>query len=828
MKKLIQLIENRDFHSILAWAVRLNEVERKEALSQLKEISVTDILNVPEKKRDQVYYDQVSLLWNIQIFMQVCCLRSFKDLSLTAPDWNKTESALHAYLRNPLFGVDPLVEYFRLYPPDYLDKVIQQVSKDRQANVDFRLLWQLYKEGWVSYDEEIFIRSLFIIPMFRRKTERDIEFLTANPETIERVLLQFYKYEIPVLDISKWESADGGKCAKCTEYWDEVFAGLMDKGLFGSRDLITKLLETLTLNWKKGHLDWHIRLIRMLQPADTELLANQSLFIACLFSTNNTVINFAVESIGKIYRKENFDRRLFIESVVSLYSREKCDKSILAVLEMIEWLVEKEPGLQNSVNEMTIAFIQPNEKVQLRVAELLVKYIDPAELSLLIEPYITQLKEKPRKILSVEKTIRKEDTTFIPMQYQPLAAPASWEELLFHIGKTLEGLHPADIDLLYEGMIQLQDEFPADFKEQLKPYTKRLFKAGLEKEPLFYLSEFFDNWLNKPKKYTLHPQLTKKEPNPFLRKKNQWVLKKLHSGSKLPLLSTPTHSPFYIDPDILEERIQTYKKAGETVENEDLAIARNRIIPGLGNAQQTNQPFLISYEVKRTHYEKYHWDRLLLENNWGQSYEGKKLKSSDKSPAWYEKAFGHYDFYSWKGFDYLLSMYPQCTSPLLLHFIPDTASGNEVAELEYCLYPLQFLIENQLRVQQGGWIYIALCLLFEKKVSRELAAEYITMAMEWGTLEKDYLATCIGYMIACHFAPVNRLIEYFDRPENQRVKEFQYLVTSCCINEMEIDNLPVNSKKIFQYHTEFAGLLSYPEDKRITEKIKQLMTKKKK
>ncbi len=42
--------------------------------------------------------------------------------------------------------------------------------------------------------------------MFNRYVTADVNFLLQNPEAIEKVLLQLYRIETKVLDLSKWKS----------------------------------------------------------------------------------------------------------------------------------------------------------------------------------------------------------------------------------------------------------------------------------------------------------------------------------------------------------------------------------------------------------------------------------------------------------------------------------------------------------------------------------------------------------------------------------------------------------------------------------------------
>ena len=68
-------------------------------------------------------------------------------------------------------------------------------------------------------------------------------------------------------------------------------------------------------------------------------------------------------------------------------------------------------------------------------------------------------------------------------------------------------------------------------------------------------------------------------PVPFLRDKTKRLLLKLKQGNSLPFVSTPTHTPFYIDAQTYLERIIQYEKAGKTPMLEDVIVGLNRLLP---------------------------------------------------------------------------------------------------------------------------------------------------------------------------------------------------------------------------------------------------------
>lgn len=194
-----------------------------------------------------------------------------------------------------------------------------------------------------------------------------------------------------------------------------------------------------------------------------------------------------------------------------------------------------------------------------------------------------------------------------------------------------------------------------------------------------------------------------------------------------------------------------------------------------------------------------------------------KLALNNRVPYYWERKSlhpypGHYYYMSlcrdecchWKDVLYYLSLVPNYPDSWLNFFIPATASGNEVDGFEECLYPLQYLLENQLRVHHAGWVYIAVCLLFEKKISRDLAAEYIQLAIQHNFVDSLYLSECIAYLLMYKYAPVNRFIEYLDNHNGDpAIRRLQKQILENCITLAGEKDLPTNYKKLMAYLNEF-------------------------
>ncbi|EGO6621909.1 TPA: hypothetical protein KW989_002970 [Escherichia coli] len=847
----VELIRQKDYPAIVDWGLSLTENER---IIALKELQNFDYISL----RLGEYVDDAIPL------TKIVCTRSYADQKMFPVSWPVKHTLLHVVSRSRYHAIhDALITYFNHCPPDYLDSVFEDCLRVPHTYPDIRLIWRWFQQGWITFNEAAFANALFHVEMYTRNVQDEIIWLRENPQIIEKIILPFTQYDVPVLLLSHFHQADNTHhCGVVTEFWDEVFKQLFAENLL-PRQLIKELLASLTNNFKKGRIDWHIRLIKMFNPQEDEWIDNQQLLFSGLNASNNSVVNFVIQTIQTFYSHPEFDHSSFMQCFPVISGREKCDKSLLIALDIAGDLAERYPQYRTTLAQnVSGTLIQRSEKLQLRTAELMLKYQLAQDVAALAEPWLAGLKHSVLALLQCDSPLG--ESHVIPMlQHEQVIVPENWDALLFQTGKMLENKEALDIELFYAGIIALQDELPDGYKKQLQPYYKKLHKKYLGSSILYSLKDFFQQWLSD--EYASTPERHERRL-PHLQNQNQLVLARLRDNCHLSLLATPSHTPFYVSPQILVERLLAHERENYPVDVDDLIVACNRILPGEVTEEVKQQALMLTGKYARAvHYMLGITDDISATNDeylplWTQitrtrdtngvfpQYESiaiaqaswpgiaqpftctyRILIDKNEYKTWYRLALnnrvihcwkrdslhhypGHYYYMSlrrdecchWKDELYYLSLVPHNPDSWLNHFIPATASGNEVDGFEECLYPLQYLLENQLRVHQAGWIYIAVCLLFEKKISRDLAAEYIQLAIQHNFVNSHYLSECIAYLLMNKYAPVNRFIEYLDNHNSDpAVRKFQKQIVENCITLAGDNDLPINYKKIIAYMNEF-------------------------
>ncbi|MBF1125996.1 MAG: hypothetical protein HXL66_03330, partial [Capnocytophaga sp.] len=437
------------------------------------------------------------------------------------------------------------------------------------------------------------------------------------------------------------------------------------------------------------------------------------------------------------------------------------------------------------------------------------------------------------------------------------------------------------IDVFLEGLITLQDDFPADWAKSLSPYIKQLTKrvdkeeiptdaillrvlrALIDRRPLALDPKCSYTWEELCKKrkklsekefeaYTQDYYLgNAREVLPFLFRKGQMVIDFILQHCHLPLLSTPTHLPFYIEAEVLVDKLLQYETQDKSPDLDDLIVACNRLLftevsaaakekarqlkgdyakaiqyyLGLTDEIQLTKELLpLSAQITRIKHPDREFPEFaatsakdilgvvkpfLIDYGWKEN-DGYKEFTFGYHTEWVGVSYTDlknafpYRYYNANGgcspistiFEYKLSLNPHYPDAMLCDYISTWVTRNEVREIRNMSLPLEVLLRYNISLRHSGWLYIGTALLFEKRPSRDLAYEYICQAITCGE-DLSYLKTYLAQVLAWDFLPISRFIEFLDRPNPPAVKAFGKDVIALYLEEVKKqDKLPKNHKKL--------------------------------
>ena len=765
----------------------------------------------------------------------------------------------------------------------YMAEGAQKMYTEYPNYLSFEMLLALYKEGLIPFNEEIFVKRMYAMEYHRTQEELVVQLLSQNPELATRVIPHTPAY-INYAISSNLE-------------WQKVFAKLCKEGYFPDRNFITKFIEVLLNPWKKNVLDMYCRWIEGLSPTQEEIIKNQHTLFALLTLDKSSLINFTMKLIAQISTHPDFDFPAFTDNFPLCFTVPKIAKSQLIGIEILEKHYQKQaPTNPDYREQLAVLFTVPDAQLQEKVANLLTIYFNHEGLPEVIAPYCDYLKGKAQDLLATLSPLdsstpsassdwsalsENTQTARAAHTLTPILYPLTPNESLFLLGDCLREPAAHTIDVFLEGLITLQDNFPADWAKSLSPYIKQLTKrigkeiptdmillgvlrALIDKRPLALDPKCNYTWEELCKKrkklsekefeaYTQDYYLgNAREVLPFLFRKGQMVIDSILLHCHLPLLSTPTHLPFYIEAEVLVDKLLQYEAQGVQPDIDDLIVACNRLLftevsaAAKEKARQLkgNYALAIQYYLGLTDKIQLteellplwaqitrikHPDRefpefettlakdilgvvkpFLIDYGW-QEDNGHKKFTFGHHTEWIGVSYTDlknafpYRYYNANGgsspistiFEYKLSLNPHYPDAMLCDYISTWVTGNEVREIRNMSVPLEVLLRYDIRVHHSGWLYIGTALLFEKRPSRDLAYEYICQAITRGE-ELSYLKTYLAQALAWDFLPIPRFIEFLDRPTHDvKLKAFGKEVIQLYLEEVKKqDKLPKNHKKL--------------------------------
>ena len=798
--------------------------------------------------------------------------------------------ALDKELQNLLYSRDisELISVFKEGKnPLHLEQLAQLDVKSCK-HLGFPVLWSLYENDFIPFEEDFLIEKL-CDALFLMSKHKEIEsFILKRPRIAKEIGEKLPSYFLEKRHIY------------VTEY--EKLLDFGAKGFFKGTQVVPNFLEALLSPMKTYTANTYCCIIESCKPTTEELLPSQQTLFALLSSDKTSVINFAMKLIKQMADEKFFDFQAFADNFALCFATPKIAKTQLIGLNILEKYYKKQaPTNPDYREQLAVLFTVPDVKLQEKVANLLTTYFNHKGLPEVIAPYSDHLKGKAQDLLVTlspsENSENSENSHSSQNAYAactsqpqktartltPISCPLTPEKLLFLLGDCLRERTAATIDLFFEGLVQLQDQLPENFKEQLAPYIAQVNGMYYTNVQLAALQLLLAGWVeNRPlespedwkKMNTQVRRLNTNEEEPFKQAcvlHNVWYLRdeipyllykvkatldKLKTGSKLPFLSTPTHAPFYIDAETLADRLLAYQTAGKEVDLDDLVVACNRLLLstitpkahekvrslsgqyasalgylfGLSDVVTPTEellplwtqitrlkhpdkvftefeataakdylsavkPFFLSYEID-SELKWFYLEKKYINSPYNDYQRGTFEKEEDRLPYNYYNA-GAFQIFDVDTLRYTISLNPQYVDVLLGKYTPPWVGVSDAETYRNLQVPLQLLLEYDLPVHHGGWIFVGMALLHDKKETRDLAAEYILRAISRDE-DLSYLQHFIADILAQKLTPINRFVEFLDMPiRDPKIKAFQKAVVEAYLPLAEKqEKKPTNHKKL--------------------------------
>ena len=854
---LLSAIKAHDFAAIRNICFALSEQERNDLIHTLQTARWEQLYHNTDKRAPRL--QSLDIVCFSYIFL--CVSRSSDSLKKAVKGCYSSDKDIVAEFLQ--FYFPPLLDLLTTKEGQYLTTSLQSLRKNQfLQDTTFQNLWTLYQKGFIAFDEDLFIEKFFFWNNKHITDEPFVNFLAENKEISEKIFSivpQHITQEVPYPS-DAWKELYHILQAK-GYFADRSIVGSHIEALLNPYkknilDFYCRIIETfeptrqellshqstffaLLSSDKTSVVNFVMKLIKEIsREKDFDFQAFADNFALC-FATQKIAKSqlIGLDILAKHYKQQ---------PPVNIEYREQ-----LAVLFTVP-----DAKLQEKVASLLTTYFGGEG-----LAEVVAPYQDylKGKAQELLQSLPSPNSSETSETACVAHTSESARVAHTSESARETHTPRTWDDLLFLIGDCIRERSPLVLDLFFEGLNQLQAQIPKNFSQQISPYQKQLGEQPFEFTTYRKCMRWvIDVWEGKA---SLSDDIFGRKlynPTPFLREKTKRLLLKLKQGNSLPFVSTPTHAPFYIDPLTFLERIAQYEKAEKSPMLEDVVVGLNRLlpievteeqkqlarsltgnyapalqyyfevnkqiavtdatrvlwgqvlrlkdldgvfpeleIPEKTNLQGLVRPFYLKYEIKPTKINGVERNKIILEDNWDKKYSAYSLYN-DLGANYYNVS--PMSRATDEDIDYQLSVNPRYIDGWLCKYLLTYAQGMEGESFTEATRVMSLLLEYHLPIYHGGWLMVATCLLAERKPLRDLATEYILLALQRGeTL--TYLAEAIGTFLARKYAPIARFIEFLDLPtRDPKIKAFQKAVVEAYLPLAEKqDKKPTNHKKLVAF-----------------------------
>lgn len=775
--------------------------------------------------------------------------------------------------------------------------------------IPYKMIVELHKRGLVPYDREIFAACLIRFNVWHaaqytkdlksEAKEKFEKFFPTDDFTLD-ILMAVFEMELGV-DSAFYIERDFNIGA--------VIMELVNRGYI-KRDVIQQKLFDAFNNptLKQTTHGWAKNIYRDLQFTSEENIVCQEQLIDLLHNDRNLLANFGISELKKIATHASFNWQLFIDSLDGVVYRDKLSGGIKNAITILLKKLKKDQSLvhQGCINIAPL-FLQDDVKIQIAASKCY-ELLDNGdeEVKDALAPYIdTMCSEAKAALNHLIDSEELADGIFGEYEQFPYGLPCNAgnriryieneEDFQYLVSRVIMSTDAIDYELFLEGLIRFYSIKNSEMKT-LQPSLKQAKKL-LEGSFLEYdakhgmhhymvaqliciwldpdslsIEELINKWNEEEKKLGSNKYLPKQWVSLLTSfPRVEFVSKLIKSEQVVPLLSTPTHSNFEIDPNVLIQRLKCYAHENVTVNEDDFVIALKRLNRWTEISQQefstlpdSEYKEIIAYlfdDNEKSDSVK----RGLLKSSWSTAYMIKNpecavdmvLKGMSDLPAnstpwtWNLKR-RYYQDYSWPKLS--LSYIDDSKHYTLLY---DNLFNGGIADCEHWYSKNLFLNEifyiyyigsgivtdleaDEIKLMmsavkcsalyprplnKAGYLLLTVTLFCSNKAVRIGAFEWLLLLIDNHYLEMQQFTDAMTKVIASeyHVFPMSRVSEQFTQLLQLRGVHVTILrkIIELTIPEMDIEKLPKSFNKIIHYYHE-ALLMTQTE---IPDKVKEVLEK---
>ena len=488
-----------------------------------------------------------------------------------------------------------VLETLQWAKPNWLETfILEKVRRSDWLSFNYPILRQFEDEGMIQFNPELYALCLANTNEWRAKMKSRafIAKVLEDKTTYQRDIPELFNYETILHNISFRDNDKQSHDEFST--WAIIYKELLDQKKMDRAFFFENAIQIQTKEWNNNIKSFFRKRIEEFNATEDELIPFQENIFSLLHNAYPPITSYGIELVKKIYTHPKFKTKSFLEWLEPMMMRSDCKAGIKNVLPVLEKISKANSKLNNQIAAIiTDVFVIADLTLQERASKILVKLGSPKDKALKekLSSYATLMQGNIKSGLSQfmdEDSLAVDDAGFEAYQFETkkelllteeVELPKDWNEILFQFGNFIGSEEVLDTEILMNTYIQQRDLFPDDYSKQLQPYEKQLNKHYFESVHKNYMKSFLSQKIaNINSKFDArNGHYLKINTLTLIKPLLEKVQQKIESKSKLPMLSFPSHKPYWVAPKVLLERVIAYQKANEEIDNLDLAIAIARM-----------------------------------------------------------------------------------------------------------------------------------------------------------------------------------------------------------------------------------------------------------
>jgi predicted DNA-binding WGR domain protein len=508
-------------------------------------------------------------------------------------DINSWDEALN--LLNEINEKSQVLEILLWAKPNWLETfILDKIKRQEWVSFSYHNLRKFEEQHLLQFNPELFALSLAENNEWHSKiATKDFIILALNDKiTYQRDIPELFNYETN-LHNNFFRHKETDKYND-NSTWEAIYKSLIEEKKMDRAFFIENAIQIQTKEWNNNLKSFFRKRIEDFSFTADEFIVHQENIFSFLHNPYPPITTYGIELIKKIYDHPKFKTKSFLEWLEPVMMRSDCKAAIKAVLPVLEKLSKSNPKLNNTIASVIAdVYVISDLALQERVTKIILKTANVKDKALKekLSSYVTLMQGNIKSGLTAfldQDALSADDTLLEEYKFEPqkeqllteeVQLPKDWNAVVFQFGKFIGSEEVLDTEILMNIYISQRDLFPSDYTAQLQPYHKQLTRHYFESvykelinsfllQKIVNINSKFNSKINHYSKINTLISIL-----PLLEK----VQQKIDSKSVLPLLSFPSHKPYWVAPKVLLERIIAYQNTNEEIDSLDLAIAIARM-----------------------------------------------------------------------------------------------------------------------------------------------------------------------------------------------------------------------------------------------------------